>query len=305
MAIVEQNFSVTPATIVANNIKPGMSYQVILNFSAQNIDKSASLNFYKEGDIIDMVEIDPSLPTERFVATNSFKIPITIKIPEEVHPGTYKGSVLSVLQNHHQNKGITTVGSQIAHDIPIRIEVTNSDFASIFVSSVNSLTGSANLTTTNNINAVVFLKVNAINNGNVVSRLTRVELVVYNQEKNDILAVFNVDELPVLQPFSNNTLTIGLFGKLNPGNYFGVVKVYGPTQNKPIYDQKLFINIQATTTAINFPVSKVSNNRTESGYVFFGLLFIIVSIFIVVFIKYFAINRKKNNISKNTSAPDE
>lgn len=295
MAIITQNFSVTPANIIVNNIKPGMEYRTFLFFSTQNVDKSTTIRFSKDGEMAPMIEISPSVSVENIITNKYFKVPITIRIPKEINPSTYKGTITSLLSNNIKNDSGMTVASQMANQIPVQINISDRDYKNISVSNIDFVSGLTKIFDNNIVNTVINIKINTTNNGNLTDKLTKLELTVYNQTENNILAILKTENLPTIPPFSANSSTVNLYGKLPTGSYAGIIRAYSTTQNKPIYNQKLQFNISTTTKEIGQIAYMDIKNRTATHFAFIGIVVIVISIFLSVFIKQHFFNKKRRD----------
>ncbi len=281
-------FGISPSDIVNGHLKPGDHYEktVIISRSDPTEDLVATVDVDFEG-IEDWFTFDPGQEFTLPKGEKRFPLKIVIDVPEDAPFQKYTGAIrIRAMSPEEQQSGVSIVKGA---KVQVALATTELDVVDLLVRSLKIKQPVVS-------GEPVTLVMNIENVGNKESAPSKVELVVYDLADNEITTA-TATQIEKIEPGKTNEVTAEFYPEVDPGEYFGVAKVY--LGDNMIREAKMYFKIDekpqisenqqpqvVTTTEIDIPeyIQFVQNNM----YILLGvgaLLLLIILIIIIVLIK--------------------
>lgn len=283
---VQAGFGISPGKIILPHALPGstITRTISLSHDAQTLDSPISLTVegehFKEWVHVPKYIIFPA-------GKATMDIPITIDVSKQAAFGVYKGKILFEHSTvNPSEKGMsTTMNFGAVLDIALTVSDTQLVlFQAKQVRMTNAEAPGAVLGLTYPGRA--FIDVTIENAGNIREAPSRLQMDVYDESGKQRLAHIETDDIPPLDPFETDTISIPIEHNLTEGSYLAYIRILHGIN---VIDQ--------TTHAIHFTVQSAEQTSPTTAalrilphYVFrllipLLLLMVIVSTLFIISVK--------------------
>ncbi len=279
-------FGISPSDIVNGHLKPGDHYEktIIISRSDPTEDLTAVVDVDFEG-IDQWFTFDPGQEFTLPKGEKRFPLKIVIDVPEDAPVQKYTGSIrIKAMSPEEQKSGVSIVKGA---KVQVALATTELDVVDLLIRSMK-ITPAVD-------GEPVILTMNIENVGNKASAPTKVNLIVYDLADNEITKA-TATEIKSVEPGKTQEVSAEFYPDVDPGEYFGVAKVYlgdnvireakmyFKVNEKPVVEENPTQTITSTEISVPTYVQYVQNNM----YMLLGvgaIILLLLLILIIVLIK--------------------
>lgn len=229
----QAGFGISPPYVKTNQpIFPGSSFEqnITLIRSTANEDMQAEI-LVNAPEIVDWITIKQGEVFD--LPKDMLKIPMTVlvDVPDDAEIGTYKGYINIRMAPKGSAEGGGGVAIALGARVDIDLTVTNEEFIDFNVRSVNiddfEMLG---FPWKYKLFSYFFHRIRMSilieNLGNTKTAPTKVHLDVYDVSEKNLLASYDDTSIKKVEPFKTTTTFASFRTDLEPGNYWGRIKIY-------------------------------------------------------------------------------
>jgi hypothetical protein len=221
---VQAGFGISPPYVINKRLIPGSYYEQKINLSRSNPDEDLTVLVEIDApEIASWISIDPGVEFLFPKGEKLTEITVKVNVPDNAELKNYKGYIRAKVVP------VKAAGGQVSVALGARIDVDltvgKGEFFDFLVRAINISNVAKKAWPLKYFNKVeITLKVE--NTGNIKSSPTKVHLDVYDIYEKGILESGDDTSMAKIKPFEEKEITAAFSTKLEPGTYYGIVKVY-------------------------------------------------------------------------------
>ncbi|MFH1947302.1 MAG: hypothetical protein ABIJ23_04060 [Candidatus Magasanikbacteria bacterium] len=274
-----EGFSISPSTVLLENIMPGQTHSIILKTTRYNTQDYSTLEIKTENNFIKSWINPKDGYTYQFKPNQKYlEIPLNIQIPPDTKTGTYKTKIFVNLIDSPTKKTETfNIGTNLGHTINLTINITDKEFKKTKINWVSFLEGyTPKSFVFFNLPGSLSLVLDISNTGNTRSGIKKIQLDIYKTYTQQKVTSIEHKKDYLLKPFSQKKLFINILSYLPTGKYRAEILFFDDTQYKPYYKKIVYLQLEDK----NIPIIIGLKNyfSTYSKEVLTGLFIILLLI---------------------------